>query len=394
MEITKYNRGNGKFTIGSQASINANNKNNSSSTTTTTSGSDCELWGNHFDGTTDIEDTIFVNGSVYAMPDRYNVDDEDDSDLPEGELESYESREFEKFEDDNGGNIYAQNLIKSFGDIKAVNDIEGSSTYGKTVYLDYPERKSDDSNKTDLLPLLKDFDGRISTNTTNIASNKSEIDSLKSRVSTAETKITNIDSRVTNNEGDITNLYEAIENLESELQGEIPTKVSQLENDKGYITLNDLPESDKNAPVVLFSGSIHSNNNDTSLTYQPWAVRPNLYSQHTGVEKIEMDYYKVNGEKKPSLVVNVIAKEGWTVKPTSVSSSVTLNVHWNPTVDFGGNRRSQGYWTTGGVYVDGNIYIQVWRTGDDNNDTTTNDCIAWQVQEMNLTIFGIAYKTA
>lgn len=117
------------------------------------------------------------------------------------------------------------------------------------------------------------------------------------------------------------------------------SNVSELNNDAGYITAEDIPEIpeiDKNAPVILFSGSIHSNNDDDrNITFQPWLVRPNLCSQHTGVQEIQIDYQMVNGEQKPSLQIKVIAKDGWTIKPTSVQSSVTLNAHWNPTVDFG-----------------------------------------------------------
>lgn len=170
--------------------------------------------------------------------------------------------------------------------------------------------------------------------------------------------------------------------------GDIPTKVSQLTNDVPYA------EYDKNSPVILFSGIIHSNNNDGSMTYQPWVARPLMYAQHTGVKEIKLNYLEIDGNKKPTLVIEVVPKDGWSVKATSVHSTVSLDSHCNPLVDFGGNRRSQGYWTTGGVMpVDGNIYIQVWRTLDDNNDSTINDQIAYSAQEINLTIFGTSYKT-
>lgn len=168
---------------------------------------------------------------------------------------------------------------------------------------------------------------------------------------------------------------------------DVPTKVSQLQNDVPYA------EYDKNDPVILFSGVIHANNNDGSMTYQPFVVRPNLYSQHRSVKEITLNYLEVNGEKKPTLVIDVLPKDGYTVKATSIHTTVSLNQHCNPTTDFGGNRRSQGYWTTGGVFPsDGKIYIQAWRTHDDNNDSTVNDVIAWSVIEMNITIFGLGYK--
>lgn len=362
------------------------------------------LWGNDFHGYEDIDDSIFCNGDIYI---NFNEDDFDDSNLDENEEGETEEKpsgsiyvknkvqasniyvikkeeeteeddgtdyddlnkteEYEDiFEENSSGNLYVENKLK------VDNDIETPEIYSKTIYLDYPELKEDDSNKTNLLDILKDhkkltfkdsknnelgtFDN-TADKTITIKNYDDEINSLSSRVSTNETNISN-------NKTEITNIWE------------------------------QLNSTDTSSPVILFSGSIHSNNNDSSLTYQPWNVRPNMYSQHIGVNNIEMDYYKVNGEKKPMLVVKVNAKDGWTIKPTSVNSSVTLNSHWNPTVDFGGNRRSQGFWTTGGVYIDGNIYLNVWRTHDDNNDSTVNDCIAWSAQEMNLTIFGTAFKNS
>lgn len=551
MEITKYNRGNGKFTIGSQASINANNKNNSSSTTTTTSGSDCELWGNHFDGTKDIEDTLFINGSVYAMPDQYNVDDEDDSNLPEGELETYEPREFEKFEDDNGGNIYAQNLIKSFGDIKAVKDIEGSSTYGKTVYLDYPERKSDESNKTDLLTILKDHEDNISTNETNIKKlqdakiwgqgikannyniigNMSDVNDIYfsgdsrtigmydsnikrpneifvnknilvspyngnpweyrtkmkdiNNLSVFSSGVLQLHSIVDNdrngryynnprvlfwcynpttlkqeghwwignnwNNGDLDKydndghrdftIYPDFDNdlEEDELtndyfqdfnlniqstvrairfvknggtdkqflmadgsvkeldfsgmagSGDIPTKVSQLENDAHYITLDDIPQSDINTPVILFSGILMSENADSSSkNYQQFFVASGSYGKHIGVEGLEIKYVNTN---VPTLQITVKGKEGYYCRPLSANAMVLKTTDYNPLSTNSSEKRSMGYWCTGGVNTDGIVYINAWRTADNNNDGCIEDSIAWRVSQLNLTIFGRCYKT-
>lgn len=155
MVIKKYNRGNGKYTIGSQASINANTNGGSTTTTTTSSSADNYLWGNYNDGTSDIEETIFVNGSVYAMPKLYEDIEEDDIEEIEGNVSVYEKQLVQPFEDDEGGNIYAENLIKSFGDIKADNSVVSKEVYGKTIFVDYPEVKTDTSNKTNLLDLLK-----------------------------------------------------------------------------------------------------------------------------------------------------------------------------------------------------------------------------------------------
>lgn len=141
MEIKKYNRGNGNYPIGSQASIRESESKSSSFGTQSTG--DCNLWGNHFDGATDLEDTLFSRGSVYAMPSLFEgIDDDEEDDLPEGELPELKEREIKKIEGDNGGNIYAEHLVKSFG------DVEGNAVYGKDIYLDV------EGVKTNLMSLL------------------------------------------------------------------------------------------------------------------------------------------------------------------------------------------------------------------------------------------------
>ncbi|MCH5234949.1 MAG: hypothetical protein J1E16_06615 [Muribaculaceae bacterium] len=521
MIITKYNRGNGKYTIGSAASIAANSS-SSSSTTNSSSSADCMVWGNYFDGVRDLEDNIFLKGSVYAIPEKYDGFDEEDDDN-----EVYVEKEFEPYEDDNGGNIYASGKV------------EANSTYGKSVFLNYPTVTGD---KTNILDLFKQYDDAkfwgqgLKSNNYNIIGNMKDVGDINfsgtSKVIGSmsnsslrpnslylnnsvvicpfngnpwerATNIKNIgaatfisntniqlnsvidyysDGKYFNNprinwyiynptslaqEGhwwlgptwtndDTTRFgYDAVgahKNLSlypsfevpDDMKNEdgnpnkeyfeqfefsvgakikshafikhngtdkqflmadgstkelkdlgvatsdeiptVPTKVSQLENDVPYA------EYDAECPVILFSGIIHSNNNNGSLTYQPWVVRPLCYSQHTGVSGLTLRYLKIDGVEKCTLDIEVNAKTGWSIKPTSIHSQVSLDVYCNPAADFGGNRRSQGYWMTGGVRPDNKIYLQAWRTDDDNNDSTCNDQIAHSVQEINLTIFGIAKK--
>lgn len=354
--IVKYNQAKGDNGRTKSTTFNSSSGYATNDGATDSNQISCNLWGNDFDGKRDIDDSMSVNGDIYL---KFDPDDFDDSEFTDDEGNVVD--------DLPSGSLYADGKVEA-----------RDSVYGKTIYLDYPEkipdqvvenedgdeeRTQDDSNKTDLLDILKDHDTRISNN-------KTDIDSLKTRMGNAETEITN--------------LWDAM-----------PENVSDLPNDAGYITADDIPdipEIDKNAPVILFSGIIHSNNNDGSLIFQPWVVRPLCYAQHTSVQEIKLSYLEVGGEKKCTLVVEVVAKEGWTVKPTSMHSSVSLNCHCNPAVDFGGNRRSQGYWTTGGVFPTGDLYIQVWRTLDDNNDSTINDQVAYSAQEMNITIFGLGYK--
>lgn len=391
MVIQKYNRGSGRYPIGSQASINAGS---SSSSTTTTGGgsSDNYLWGNYNDGTGDVEDTIFVNGSVYAMPSKYEgLDQDDDIEIEDGDVAVFDKQLCQPFDDDEGGNIYADNLIRSLKDIKADKNltVDGKGDFKAAEYqTGYSLPDNDDSSKfastewvnkkiaTHKTLTINDSAGNelgkfdnSQDKTITVKNYDSDISSLSGRLSTAETNITNNATNISNNSQEIDNIWDAIGDVRASY--------------------------DKGAPVILFSGILHSNNDDdgTFGNYQPWVVRPLMYAQHTGIDKLELDYLVVGGEKKCTLLVKVIAKDGWTAKPLSVNAICSLNVHCNPTSDFGGNRRSQGFWMTGGVLPhDGNIYLQVWRTGDGNNDTTVNDQIAYSAQEINLTIFGTCYK--
>lgn len=393
MVIQKYNRGNGKYTIGSQASINASSG-GSSSTTTAGGGGDTDnyLWGNHNDGTADIEETMFVNGSVYAMPSLYDgLNPDEDDETEDGDVAIFEKQLCKPFEDDNGGNVYAENLLKSFGDAQVDKNlqVDGKGSFNAVEYkTGYNLPDTDDSSKlasTEWVNKKLNAHKTLTVNdsagnelgkfdntqdkTITVKNYDSEISGLSGRLTTAETNITNNATNISNNAEEIENIWDAIGDVRASY--------------------------DKNAPVILFSGILHSNNDDGGAfgNYQPWVVRPLMYAQHTGIEKLELDYLVVGGEKKCTLVVKVIAKDGWTAKPLSVNAINSLNVHCNPLGDFGGNRRSQGFWMTGGVMpADGNIYLQVWRTGDSNNDTTVNDQIAYSAQEINLTIFGTCYK--
>lgn len=153
MVITKYNRGDGQYTIGSQASINS--RKTETTTTSNNTNIDCQLWGNQFDGLGDVEDTMYVNGSLYAMPKMYEkyVDEEEGNGEPndnDGEIDEFENKSFEPYDDDEGGNVYAQNLVRS------------DKVYGKTLFLDYPQKiettdpmNIDETNKKDLLDVLK-----------------------------------------------------------------------------------------------------------------------------------------------------------------------------------------------------------------------------------------------
>ena len=98
--------------------------------TTTTGGINRILWGNSDDGE-DLNESMWVNGNIHIGEWNIEYEEDEDGDLDE-ELPILPKEE----EDAGTGNIYA------------TGKIEGDSTYGKTVYLDY------NNVKTNILDLL------------------------------------------------------------------------------------------------------------------------------------------------------------------------------------------------------------------------------------------------
>lgn len=114
------------------------------------SSTNVKLWGNEFDGKSDLTSTMWVNGDIYLT---FDPDDFDDSDYTDEDGNNAEGLPT--------GSLYAQKNVEA-----------RDSVYGKTIYLDYPEkivdkevldedgdptgeREQDDSNKKDLLEVLK-----------------------------------------------------------------------------------------------------------------------------------------------------------------------------------------------------------------------------------------------
>ena len=386
MIFNKYSATDGNVTIGSYASKKSSSS-SSSSTERVSVSLDREIWGQEDDGG-DLNGDLTCEGNLYIL-DNWDDGEQDEEDTeeyigaslkPEPIMTLAVSEDLSsRFDSDEGGNQYVkrQLIVDGRGDFKAIQyqtgyslpDTDDSSKLASTEWVNkkiatHKTLTINDSAGNE----LGKFDNK-EDKTITVKNYDSEISSLSGRLSTAETNITNNATNISNNSEQIDNIWEAIGDVRASY--------------------------DKNAPVILFSGIIHSNNDDggTFGNFQPWVVRPLMYAQHTGVDKLELNYLEVGGEKKCTLVVKVIAKDGWTVKALSVNAINSLNVHCNPQAHFGGNRRSQGFWMTGGVAPsDGNIYLQVWRTGDSNNDTTVNDQIAYSAQEINLTIFGTCYK--
>lgn len=170
MKINKYNSSKDDITIG--AFISSSSESNSNPPTR--GGVNRKLWGNEDDGDTDIDDTMFVNGSIYL----YNADFSDEEDDENDDKEAPD-KEYMIDENDEGGNIYAEGKVKS-------KEVESDKVYGKALFLDYPKVGNKSENVADLIKTNVD---NIAQNKKDIAANKTEINSLKNRVSTAETNI-------------------------------------------------------------------------------------------------------------------------------------------------------------------------------------------------------------
>lgn len=206
------------------------------------------IWGQQDEGE-DVDGSMVVNGNVTIqaiVPPAY--DDEDGSDGDD------------IAEETGGGNLIVELKITS-------NEVEANDIYAKQhLYIPHPTTKA----KTDIVELLKGYDTRITSNTTNIAANKTEIDALKGRVSTAETNITNLTSKVNNNTTAITNNTTNIQANADEIE-KLKNQVSNISGDIESIDLSEITNTLKSIqeelkvckygnyqhPVVLLAGKIH-----------------------------------------------------------------------------------------------------------------------------------------
>lgn len=135
MKFAKYN-GPSKTTIKYVGSGSGSGSSGAEST-----GQTRMLWGNEDTGG-NINDNMFVNGSIY-LSDAIDEDLEDDGDNEGNEQEDVT---FETRSDDNGGNIYGGNHL----DFKSGRFSD--NTYANEIYLNYPNSSGD---KVNILELFK-----------------------------------------------------------------------------------------------------------------------------------------------------------------------------------------------------------------------------------------------
>lgn len=95
------------------------------------------LWGNDFHGFEDLTGSMLVQGDITID---WDDDDYDDSLYDEEEGDEIPT-----------GSLYVKNKV------------EANSVYGKSIFLDYPETVDDESNKTNLLDLIKDLYSKLNS---------------------------------------------------------------------------------------------------------------------------------------------------------------------------------------------------------------------------------------
>lgn len=358
----------------------------SSSNSSVDSRSDVELdrmlWGNKDDGG-DIEDTLFVNGSIYLQGADYSDEDGDDDDK-EGV-----DKEYMLEDDDEGGNIYADGKVKS-------NEVEANEIYAKkTLYIPHPTTKA----KTDIVELLKGYDSRI-------ISNKTEIDALKGRVTTAETNITNLQTTVNNHTTAITNnttniqanadeidkLKDSIDSITTDLGNidlsSLSTLIQQLQQDMKIVKYGNYQH-----PIVLLSGTIskYSYTSSTSLWHFSGCKSDLITDLAISVDGGTM-YVTPTYADNTSVNINAIHVTQEMSGDTANNDSVTKTLH-NSAATING-RNDGAHWFEA-YYGDKMIKIREFHQKDGNNDSWGSDYWGADnggIRAINITVIGYIFQ--
>lgn len=383
MKFNKYNIGKSN---GSSTTVNYSGGSSSSSSGSTSSRGDSDLdrmlWGNQDDGG-DIDDTMFVNGSVYLKKSDYSDEDGDDDDKEAAD------KEYQLEDDDEGGNIYADGKVKA-------NEVEANDIYAKQhLYIPHPTTKV----KTDIVELLKGYDTRITNNTTNIASNKTEIDALKGRVTTAETNITNLTTTVNNNTTNIQTNADEIEKLKksvSDISGDIEgIDLTEINN-----TLQSIKQELKIArygnyqhPVVLFAGRIkrYSYANANGLfTFE--GCKSELITNLAISTDGGTMYITPTFADNTSVYINAIHVTQEMSGDTANNDTATKSTH-SSSVSING--RSDGAHWFEAYYEDKKFKIREFHQKNGDNDSWGNDYWGGDgggIRAINITVIGYLFE--
>lgn len=348
-----------KYSAKKGSVTNFTSSTSNSSTSSSSSGSDYKdveitdlnriLWGNRDTGD-DLNETMWVSGNIHLG--EYEITYEEDEDGDEDE-----EAPILPTDDGSSGNLFASGKI------------EADSTYGKTVYLDYPKR---DDKKTDLLDILKDFDGRITTNKTNIENLTNrvyqcelDIDNLESKVITIEGDITNIKNDITTINGYITSINGSITNINTKIT-EIENNITNVggsaltESDVRAIVQTMLPQEDDNALVILAAGSLNRKQTGSIFT---WA-----FSGKTN-GKVNVTVTQVN---YGLMTVELTSNSPTTYNAPTLYSCQIIQAESDDTKDLTkgtiGNRNSGAHWFESRINSN-KIYLREFHQSDGNNDS-------------------------
>ena len=202
MIINKYNSAKGNLSTRTGVSTVSISSDSSSSSSGGVS-LDRVLWGQNDDGS-DIDGSMWVNGSLYLGAIDYGSEDDEEDTTDAGVF----------VDDAEIGSVIASGLV------------QGKDMYCKEhPYITYPIVNG---KKTDLRELFNGFDERIKTNATNIATNKTNISTNATNIAANTAEITKLKSRVTTNAtniaantAEIKNINEKITNITA-LQDAMP----------------------------------------------------------------------------------------------------------------------------------------------------------------------------
>ncbi len=338
---------------------------------------DRTIWGQNDNGD-DIDGSMTVNGNISIkciIPPSYEDDDSDDGD--DEELE------------EGGGNLDVELKITS-------KDVEANNIYAtEHLYIPHPSTKA----KTDIVELLKGYDSRITTNTTNIASNKTEIDALKGRVDTAETNITNLNTTVNSNTTNIQANADEIEKLKDSIDtingdlgsidlSEISQAIQALQNELKIVKYGNYQH-----PIVLLSGKIrkYSYANATGV-YHFEGCKSELITDLAITTDGGTMILTPTFAEKTSQYINAIHVTQEMSGDTANNDTATKSTH---STDTSINGRSDGaHWFE--AYLDGsNIKIREFHQRDQNNDSWGNDNWAGDgggIRAINITVIGYIFQ--
>lgn len=232
----------------------------SASTTTTitnTTNINCSLWGNDFDGSKDIDGSMVINGDVIIGfddddydPDDYIDEDEDGNEiqleLPKGDLTVQ-------------GTITCNTKVLS-------KDVEADTVYAKEhMYVTNPA----DSQKTDIIDLLKDYNDRITTNANNIAINKSNISTNTSNIANNKARIDALENKVNNLEG-----CDCDGSNSGSNNGYVPSEPTTID---GRVRWNKMSLNDNNMSGFIFQ------NDEGIVEFSPTELADSYDSQDSGL---------------------------------------------------------------------------------------------------------------